>query len=91
MVIQNFGSHKSTLTVHRAPICFNKKYQTKTSAKMKSNQKYDDGMKKCTSGKCVFPTKNTIRDRGCIAPLTPLIFFALFILFSFFKYGYIAL
>ena len=58
---------------------------------MKSNQKYDDGMKKCTSGKCVFPTKNTIRDRGCIAPLTPLTLFALFILFSFFKYGYIAL
>ena len=39
---------------------------------MKSNQKYDDGMKNCTSGKCVFPTKNTIRDGGCIAPLTPL-------------------
>ena len=39
---------------------------------MNSNQKYDDGMKNCTSGKCVFPTKNTIRDGGCIAPLTPL-------------------
>ena len=39
---------------------------------MKSSQKYDDGMENCTSGKCVFPTKNTIRDGGCIAPLTPL-------------------
>ena len=72
MVIPNFGSHKSTLTVQGAPICFNTNIRQKTSAQMKSSQKYDDGMENCTSGKCVFPTKNTIRDGGCIAPLTPL-------------------
>ena len=54
---------------------------------MKSSQKYDDGMENCTSGKCVFPTKNTIRDGGCIAPLTLLTLLTLFILFSLFTLG----
>ena len=61
MVIQNFGSHKSTLTVHGASICFNTNIKQKNV--LKSNQKYDDRMKNCISGKYVFPTKNNKNQR----------------------------